>query len=162
MTSKARTVDHLGLDVSVRYAKDKELEESHLLEGAKMISSRAEVSVTSPYFSSEFEELFGLKSTHRSFAQFFAPKDYASHARPLFTYQLSPSLGSLEKQQAEIEKIEAYHRDEEKKKKKKKTTDEEEKEEKEKSILLHLLKSLMNLEKDLIFIKSKRSQYHKG
>ena len=166
MTSsiKPRTIDNLGLDSSVRYAKDVEANDARFLEDSKTVSRRIETSVTKPYIPSEFDQLFSFgRSVH--WALFTAPPSFESHTRPLFSHQLIPSLGSAEKHGAGVDKISALE-DSLNKPKKKRTIPlderEEKEEEEERKTLSKLLKCIEKLDRTLIFINSRRNQYHRG
>src|SRR5687768_12842963 len=100
MSTKPRTIDHLGRDVSFRYEQDKQLSEPHLAKEAQFIAQKAEVSVLKPYVSSEFEDFF-FPEKPVSWALFSTPPNYYANNQPLFSYQLIPSLGDYEKQEAD-------------------------------------------------------------
>ncbi len=156
MSTKPRTIDNLGVDISVQYAKNKALTDTKLLEESRKLPSSTEVTVTSPYIPSEWEELFSLRKKFEPWAKFCPPPSYASHKKSLFSFQLIPSMGPLEKHMAEIENLLNFHK---KKKKKRKEGGEEEQ---EKELLLKFLKLLVFLDKQLLFINGRRNQYHKG
>ena len=104
MTVKSRTIDNLGPDASVRYAQDKELLDARFLEEAKWLGQKLEISVTAPYVPSEFDQLFSSERLNL-WAVFGAPPNYGIQTRTLFSYQLIPSLGTYEKQEADLEKL---------------------------------------------------------
>ena len=82
MSIKSRTIDNLGMESSVRYAKDTEATDIRFLEDSRIISRRIEVSVTKPYTLSEFDQLFSFgRSVH--WALFVAPPNYESNTRAL-------------------------------------------------------------------------------
>lgn len=168
MTIKPRTVDSLGIEVSQRYAKDQALLDTKFLEASRSLSLQTEVSVTKPFVPSEVELLFGLEQRNTPWALFLAPVNFATYSQALFSYQIVPSLGSFEKQQLESEKLSVLDLIKERKKKKRKALppwreeEEEKEEERERDILKHFLEYLGYLNKDLAFINSRRSQYHKG
>lgn len=164
MTIKPLTIDNLGIDPSVRYARDRESTDVKLLEDSKLISKKIEISVTKPYTPSEFDKLF---SSDRSaqWALFTAPAEFEAHNRALFSFQLIPSLGTYEKQEADSDKLsaleEALHKP--RKRKNAKQGDKEEKEEEEeRKTLLALLKCIDKLDRTLIFINARRNQYQRG
>jgi hypothetical protein len=159
MTSKARTIDNLGVDTSVRYAQDQKSLDQKFLEDATFASSKSEIISTVPSFPMELEILFGFERKISAWADFLAPPDYTSLRSSLFSFQLIPGLGTLEKQELKIEKIENFRK---RKKKKKAMTKEEDEEEKEKEVLLKLLLCIKSLEKNLELINARRNQYHKG
>jgi hypothetical protein len=161
MTVKPRTIDNLGMDSSVRYAKDKELLDLRLVEDSKWVSKRIEVSATKPYIPSEFDKLFSAKPTIQ-WALFSAPPASEPQSRTLFSYQLIPSLGSNEKQEADAEKLTALEDTLDKEKRQGKGDRDQQEEEKERKRLLALFKCLEKLDKALIFINSRRNQYQRG
>lgn len=168
MSTKPRTVDNIGVDVSVTYAQNQSKLDAKFLEGYRKVPIQTEVSVTTPYTPSEIELLFGIQQRNAPWAIFFSPPNYSAYRKLLFSHQIIPSLGSLEKQQVENEKISLLDLVKERKKKKKKTVpgwreeEEEKEEEKERSTLKKLLEYIAKLDKELAFINSRRSQYHKG
>jgi hypothetical protein len=169
MTIKPRTVDNLGVDVSKQYAQNLQQLDTAFLEASKRLSLPTQVSVVIPYAPSEVELLFGLEQRNNPWALFFAPSKLSSYQQALFSYQIVPSLGSFEKQQADIEKISlldlAKERERKKKKKKASVWQEEEEgkeEERERQILKKFLEEVAFLNKELAFVNSRRSQYHKG
>jgi len=165
MSSKPRTIDNIGIDISIQYAQNMENLDTRLLEESRVLPYQTEVMVTSPYIPSEWDTLFNTRQKHIPWAQFFAPPSYASHRRNLFSYQLIPSMGTSEKQEAEIEKLQKFQFKEKGKgkgKKREKNEKEEEQEEKERDILVHLLKSISFLDKQIVFVNSRRGQYQRG
>ncbi len=166
MTSsvKPRTIDNLGLDSSVRYARDVEANDARLLEDSKIISRRMEMPVTKPYTPSEFDKLFSFgRSVH--WALFTAPPESETTVRSLFSHQLIPSLGSLEKQESDIDKILALEDALNKPRKKRLGTwdeREEKEEEEERKTLSALLKCIERLDRTLTYINARRNQYHRG
>jgi hypothetical protein len=164
MSVKSRTIDNLGIDSSVRYAKDVEQLDSRMMEDSKWVSKRIEVSVTKPYTPSEFDKLFAARPTTQ-WALFAAPPAFEAHTRALFSYQLIPSLGSNEKQEADVEKLIALEDalDQERRRNKDNREDSEEGKEKDaRKRLLALLQCLGKLDKTLLFINARRNQYQRG
>ena len=161
-TSGPRTIDNLGIDVSVRYAKDKELFDVHLIEESRSVPLQTEVTATRPYVSIEWDEFYSIKQKNVPWADFFAPPDYVSHKKKLFTYQLIPSLGPAEKQMAERERITSLPLPSLYRKNKKDHGKEETEESRERQCLISFLHHLSILDRHLSDINSRRSQYHKG
>ena len=159
MSTNSRTIDNLGIETSLRYAQDEKIRDSAFLEQAKALSLSTKISVTSPSFFSEIDAFLGLERKNLPYAQFLPPASYEETKRKffLFSYQLAPTLGSLDQQEKDIEKIKRYN-----KKKKRKKEEENEEEKKEKKSLLLLFFLLKKLDKDLIAINNWRNQYHKG
>jgi hypothetical protein len=154
--NKPRTIDHMGIDTSSRYARDKAQLDTKLIEDARLIPSKTEVSVVKPYVPTEFEEFFSPLKQHL-WASFAPPPDYFAFAKPLFSYQLIPSLGGTEKQEADTEKLEALedalHKDSE---------GQQQEEERERQILLNLMQTIGRLDRTLSLINSRRNQYQRG
>ena len=170
MSIKPRTIDNLGTETSVRYANDKDKLDVRLIDDSKWLPKQLEVSVTTPYVPSEFDKLYSSDRLNQ-WAFFTAPPNYGSQARTLFSYQLVPSLGTYEKQEADVEKLAALkdviskRRNRNRSKKdhnEQQGYEEEEKEEDERQTLLALFKCIENLDKALTFINSRRNQYQRG
>jgi hypothetical protein len=157
-----RTIDHLGIESSIRYAKDRQLLDTRLIEESKWVPSKTEVSVTKPYVPSEFDQLFSLGRTVQ-WAMFSPPSEYEANTRSLFSYQLIPSLGGYEKQEADADKIsaleDALHKRE---KRQGQGQKEQEEEERETEILMALLKCIERLDRTLTVINARRNQYQRG
>jgi len=170
MSIKPRTIDNLGPGTSVRYAQDQEQLDVRLIDDSKWLPKQLEVSVTTPYVPSEFDKLFSSDRINQ-WAFFTAPPNYGMQARTLFSFQLIPSLGTYEKQEADAEKLSALKdvitkrrgRNRSKKDHNEQQSDEEEqREEDERQTLLALFKCIENLDKALTFINSRRNQYQRG
>lgn len=155
----ARTIDDLGVDISTRYATDREGFDETFIKEARTIPAQTRIATTTPSYSSEFELLFDLGKRGSRWALFKAPSQYFSYRRRLFAEQLIPEMGTPELQETQIERIEAVGDEE---KKKQPTAEEEEEVEKEKAILLKLLNNIHNFDQILIEINSRRAQYQKG
>jgi hypothetical protein len=168
MSVKPRTIDNLGMETSVRYAQDKEQLDVRLLDESKWLPKKLEVSVTKPYVPSEFDQLFSSERINQ-WAFFAAPPRYEMQNKTLFSYQLVPSLGTYEKQEADTEKLAAL-KDVLSKRRRQKGQDqsgkeqnnEQEKEEEERQTLLALFKCIETLDRSLSFINSRRNQYQRG
>lgn len=170
MSTKPRTIDNLGIESSVRYAKDMELLDTKLVEESRWIPQKTEVAVIKPYAPSEFDSRFSLgKST--LWASFSPPPSFQTQSSLLFSYQLIPSLGGYEKQEADGDKLEGIE-DVLKKPFKRRQRDEEgsfsdsqkdsQQEEKERQILIALLRCISKLDRSLNLINGRRNQYQKG
>ncbi len=179
MSIKSRTIDNLGIETSVRYAQDQALD-VRFLDDSKLLPKKLEVSVTSPYVPSEFDQLFSSDRLNQ-WALFSAPPNYGTQTRTLFSYQLIPSIGTYEKQEADIEKLTALQNvlinsrrtKEEGRSKKNRSQQKEEDdesgteqdhegEESERQTLLALFKCIETLDRTLTFINSRRNQYQRG
>lgn len=159
MTVKPRTIDNLGVDASIRYAKDQQLFEAGFIEASRLIPQKTVVSVAKPYALSEFDQKYSVGKTI-SWALFSPPPQSSGTSLSLFSYQLIPSLGGYEKIEADSDKLECLEPigDESEDK----SEDERKKEEKERLILLALFQCLNKLDKALALINSRRNQYQRG
>jgi len=182
MAKEPRTIDNLGVDISTRYAQDQQKLDAKIIKESRLIPRQIEIDVTSPYVPSEFEEQFLATKRNVTWADFFAPPKFSEQKKRLFSYQIIPSLGSDDKQEAQAERINARIRplkDQEKEKKDQQRQKQDERdqkeekmkweeeleakeEEKEKKIILHLLEVVHKFNRYLIDINSRRGQYHRG
>lgn len=164
-----RTIDNLGMDVSTRYAEDQKILDKSLIKEARAIPHQAaEIEVTTPFYPSELETLLRFSPQQSSWASFIPPAMYYEQKKRLFTFQSIPSLGSEDKKESQAQKIltklqllEEKQEDKDQKKKRPRQISLEE-EEKEKKILTKLLQTIALLDKLIIDINSRRSQYQKG
>ncbi len=162
MTIKSRTIDNLGIETSSRYARDKAALDTKLIEESRFIPQKTEVSVVKPYVPTEFEEYL-IPGKLKLWASFVPPPDYFVYAKPLFSYQLIPSLGSYEKQEADEDKLEALEDTINKSfKESKQDQQEQQEEERERKTLLGLLKTIGRLDRTLSLINARRNQYQRG
>lgn len=158
MTSKSRTIDNLGLDASIRYAKDKELFAPSFIEDSKLVSRKTEISVARPYVPSEFDQKFSSTKTVM-WASFSPPPESLAQESTLFSYQLVPSLGTYEQtddteqllEDALQKRIEEDPSDKEK-----------QQDQKEKQLIADLLAQIREIDKSLNLINSRRNQYQRG
>jgi len=162
MTTKPRTIDNLGVDASIRYAKDQELYEASLIEESRLVPQKTEVSVVQPYILSDFEQFYSIGKT-ASWALFSPPPNFALYDKRLFSYLLIPSLGDYEKLEADSDKLESLENVLQKQEEGKEESEEErEKEEKDRQVLVALLQCITKLNKTLTLINSRRNQYQRG
>jgi hypothetical protein len=166
-----RTIDNLGYDASQRYAIDQHLLSSgeKVLSESRAIFGHTQVDVTSPSFNSEVETLFNADQKNPAWAEFEPPLGYTQPQKRFFTYQLLPSLSMQEHNKQYEQKILAIvpHKDSQEEGKEKTRQDwesdnEQEKKEKEKDTLLNLLHCILTLDECMLYVNSKRAQYHKG
>ena len=171
MSIKSRTIDNLGIESSVRYAKDVEQLDVRMLEESKWVPEKTTVSAFKPYVPSEFSFLFS--STQKSlWAAFLPPPDYYERVGRFFAHQLIPSLGSYEKQEADTDKIEGLEdvlnkASSRKKKGNQQGSGEQEyeqdpEEERERQIVMSLLQTITKLDRALVLINSRRNQFQRG
>lgn len=175
-TTTIKTVDNLGFESSNRYARDQETIDPKMISDSRTVPLQTEVTTTQPSFQSKIEELLSFNKRNTPWAKFAPPQNYHSNQKSLFTFQLIPSMGSFEKQEANLDKISSMKKEEreeekeekeegENKEKRKRATAktlELQEEEKEIKIVTELLKKIGLLDKFIATINSKRGQYHKG
>jgi hypothetical protein len=158
MTLKPRTIDDLGVEPSVRYAKDQKELDTRLVEESRFVPLKTEVVVTTPYVPSEYERLFSIPR-QRPWAQFSEPPATAERSGLVFTHRIIPSLGGYEKQEADLDKLEGL---EESLGKQQKEAQPEAHEEQEAMSLVDLMRLIVKLEKALNLINARRNQYQRG
>jgi hypothetical protein len=154
-----RTIDNLGVEVSTRYAEDKQVLDETMVKGARAISVQTVISVTAPSFPSEVEALLHIERTHLPWANFVPPEHYFEQRKQLFTFQLIPSLGSEDKKESQSLKILSKLRS---MAEEAAQTGKPEEEGRDKKILTSLLNTIAIYDKLIIETNSKRGQYHKG
>lgn len=176
MSSETKTIDNLGIETSIRWAKDQQSIDHKLIKESHSVPIHTQVTTTEPSYPSQIEELFAFNKKNSVFAKFKPPKGYHSHQLPIFTYQIVPSMGTYEKQEMNKEKIAAMKEEEKRKNKKKRVKKKkgQEKEEeifqkafeseelKEIEIVTKMLDRIGLLDKYLSMINSRKEQYHKG
>ena len=165
MSIKSRTIDNLGIESSVRYAKDVEQTDRRMIEESKWIPQKTTVSAFKPYAPSEFDHLLSFQET-TIWAAFLPPAEYYDRVGRFFSYQLIPSLGSYEKQEADTDKLasleDALNKPFSRKKQNDQDSSEEKEEERERQILMYLLETITKLDRTLVLINSCRNQFQRG
>ncbi len=166
MSIKSRTIDNLGIETSSRYARDQATLDTKLIEESRFIPQKAETAVLRPYVSSDFEEYL-MSGKLVLWASFEPPPEGFMGTKPLFSYQLIPSLGGYEKQEEDTTKLEALEdtinkQFKEGKRDQKRDQQEGREEEKERKVLLGLLQTIEKLDRTLTLINSRRNQYQRG
>jgi hypothetical protein len=148
-----KTVSNLPVDVSIRWAEDQKfLEETRpILTESGLVPSHTQKDVLFPFVFSELDVLLGIRRVHPTWAHFIPPQGYQEQRRRLFTSRIAPSLGSEEDFDNKIQKVGAAGEKEE-----------EGHDKRETEILLRLLKMMLDLDKNLIFVLTRRTQYQKG
>jgi hypothetical protein len=168
-----RTIDNLGVDVSTRYAEDKRTLDENILKEARAIPVQTEIEVTTPFFPAELEQLLQVRPTGITWASFPPPPLYFEQRGKLFTSQLIPSMGSEDRQESQVQRIQAKIQSMTEQKTPKETALKDarqhyeqerthEQEEREKKILVSLLDTIARFDKLIIEINSRRTQYQKG
>ncbi len=170
----ARTVDNLGPEASQIYAERKEAYDDTYIKESPTIPDKTRIEVTTPSFTPELDELFNLQPSGITWASIPPPRGYYQQRNRLFTSQLIPSMGSEDKQESQTQKILAKIKSMTEQKtldvkgggqNKRQQYEQErslEEEEKEKKILTTLLEKITSLDKLIIEINSRRTQYQKG
>src|SRR5438477_287111 len=105
MAEKSLTIDNLGIGASIRFAEDQQLYERRLIEESRLIPQKTETLALSPYVPTELDELFSM-NRKVSWAMFSPPPNFFSYEGLLFSYQIIPSLGTQEKQEADADRLE--------------------------------------------------------
>lgn len=157
-TSKPRTIDNLGIDASIRYARDKELYAPISVEEAQVVSRKTEISVARPYIQSDFDEMFSSAKTV-IWALFSPPPESLSRENTLFSYQLIPSLGNYETQEDTEELLEDVLK---RRQEERQSDKEKERDKREKQLIMDLLTNIEKIDKSIELINSRRNQYQRG
>jgi hypothetical protein len=167
-----RTIDNLGVDVSIRYAKDQQLLDAHLFQEDALVSRKTETIAYKPYLASDFDQRFFFASRTTSRLAFFQPPpNYFQGSSDLFSYQLIPSLGDDEQQEADLEKLTLWKEKRDKKDKRNRHPAaphiieeeiEDPNDERQRETLVALLECISRLNRDLELAISCRNQYQRG
>jgi hypothetical protein len=148
MTIKPLTIDNLGVDASKQYARNQQELDLYQKEDSRIIPRKTEVTVTTPYAPSEYESKFSIGRI-TNLAMFHQPAGSAATAGRLFTYQLVPSLGSLDTQETLFDRIAAM-------------TPADPTTKKEQILIHNLLQTLVSRGQTFEQIRTRRFQYQKG
>jgi hypothetical protein len=161
-----KTIDNLGYDASQRYAVDQQFlsGQDKIHQEARELFGQTQVNTATPSFSSEVDSLLNPTGKNPAWANFSAPHGFFEHKKKFFTHQLLPQMSIQEKNEGYAKKITDFdgHQEENEHKPEWEITKEAEKTDKEKTALLNLLNCLLNLDKCMLYVNSKRTQYHKG
>jgi hypothetical protein len=149
-----KTVSNLPIDVSIRWAEDQKFlgETKPIVSESQGIAQQVQTEVMLPKTQSQIDILLNLATLHPTWAIFQMPPGFAQQRRRIFTSQLTSCLGTDDQQDALVVRIESA----------KGSEDDQERWEEEKKRLLRLLKLMNSLNKDLIDIISRCTQYQKG
>lgn len=147
------TIDKLDIAIHIQYAYRTELieqiREQYHLEEADSIPPQTLVVDIYPRVS-EMDLLLGVARAHAPWAYFYPPKRYFSQRRASFaSFRVAPSLGSLEKQQADAAKLAAVSC---------KSPEEEE----ERTILSRCLEEIENINDLIGFVVGRIGQFLQG
>lgn len=105
MTVKSRTIDNLGPQANIDFAKREAFFEPRYIEESRLIPDKTTIAFTEPSTLSEFDQKFSSAKT-LVFALFSPPPESPSSRQAIFSYQLAPSLGGYEKMETILEKLE--------------------------------------------------------
>jgi len=170
MQMVSRTIDNLGYDASERYAQDQKLLDGHekTSTDSRIIFSKTSIEVTKPLTESEIDLISQASRKNNAWAEFQPPPGYEQQKR-FFTHELIPEFGNKEKVEKLKEKIvklceekESGSDSQDEQKEEWQIIKEKEAEEKEKQILMNLLNCILHLDTCIIYVHTKRAQYHKG
>jgi len=100
-----RTIDNLGVEVSTRYAEDRQILDETLVKESYKIPSQTRIEVTTPFVPQELEAILQAQPTSVTWASFIPPSKYFEQRNLLFTFQLIPSMGSEDKKESQALKI---------------------------------------------------------
>ena len=142
------TVDNLGVEVSTRYAQDQEDYDKSIITDAR-VSTQTQIDVTAPSQVSELDQLLNTELKVTPWSSFVAPPNFYTQNRGLFSYQICPSMGTEDKQEGQIARLEA-------------SPAPSPEEEAKKGKLLQLFQTTAPLDRDLNRANSERNRYHKG
>jgi hypothetical protein len=154
--SDPKTVSDLPIDTSIRWANDQKLlEESHpIITDSKSISQFTQKDVSVPAPASHLDVLLDITSTHPTWALFSPPAGFFNQRRRLFTSRVLPLFDSEDLIDDKIQKVTSVLDQEEDK--------ENSRGNQEKEALIKMLRQLIAINKNLLFIMSRRNQYQKG
>lgn len=97
-----KTIDNLGPEVSIDYAKRQEDNSAGFLQDTAFVSTQSSMSVTDPSYVDQLATLFGTQAGSK-WALVEAPQDRGSLS--LFTSGCIPSLGSYEQREVVMDNI---------------------------------------------------------
>lgn len=103
-----KTVDNLGIDAHINYARSEGLKDISGGQEAVRISSVAEYDNFAPTTYDQFSTLFNTNIRNIPWGVIDKPQGYDIQQKRVFTYQIAPSLGSEEKQELCIKRIEDH------------------------------------------------------
>lgn len=101
----AKIISDLGIEVSTRYAEDRERYDETIVKESRAIPVQTQIEVTAPIYSMELDLLFGVDQRNIPWADLPPPENFYAQKRRLFTDQLIPSLGTSEKRDSQLERI---------------------------------------------------------
>ncbi len=168
-TRSTKTIDNLGIDVYRRYSEDQKEYEDSYINDSKKVASGTTLDVFLPIYEGEVSTLLELSEKAHPWALLVSPDKYNEQRKRLFTSQIAPAMGPLERIEMQEERIEEVKKDREKRDKKKKADRfewEEGKEEEEIALeakkLLDLLQDIRFLNKIIADVNAERYRYNKG
>lgn len=168
MTSNPKTIDNLGYSASRRYALDQQLlnGQDKIHHEAKLLFGESQINAARAPLHSELDNLLNHASNIPAWASFAPPPGYFEHKKRFFTHQLLPELSIQEHNESLAKKVGEKTKEQENHPEGRRAEWEEKQEEEqlegEKAILLKLLNCILSLDNCMLYLSSKRSQYHKG
>lgn len=181
--TNSKTIYNYGEDPHITYAQSEATKSAFRADESIRVSSSAGQDILSPYQRSQFDSLFDTDKRNISWAQIFSPEGFQGQFRRLFTESmLSTSLGSIDKQELQINRLTDYVEQLKKdipdealklitsKKYNKKEYPQLDhdtiqlflKASKEAPMIQKMLETMIQLQKDIEEVQKKRSQYNKG
>lgn len=154
--SDPKTVSDLPIDVSIRWANDQKLlqEAYPIIADSKSISQFTQKDVSSPASQSQLDLLLNVDNTSPTWALFSAPAGFFDQRKLLFTSRVLPLFKSEDDINNKIDRIiSALDKNE---------LEESLGEGREQKSLITMLEQLRTINKNLLFIMSRRNQYQKG
>ncbi len=155
------TIAEMPGDFYSRFEIDQQIIDREISESGRYMPPKTSLDVNLPIYPPELKGLLDLGREKVTWAEFSTPQDYFAMKSNLFTHLIIPSLPE-DKKEVQLERIEkatmrdaTFEYDWERKQ-------EIEGEANEKEALTSLFTLLSQLDRDLIEINNKRSQYHKG
>lgn len=104
----ARTVDNLGVDISIRYAEDQKNLDSKLIRDASTAAQQTEIDTITAIYPSELNRLLAIDQRGTPYAGFSQPENFESQKKRLFSgNHVVPFFGSQEKKELQIQRIQA-------------------------------------------------------
>ena len=162
----AKTIADLGIETSTDWAKRiEEHQQTRITDvESRGVASQTSIASTEPSYLSQLAALVGTDQIGVTVALFNELP--IKQKGELFSYQMIPSLGSPDKiEEIQIPKVKAMVQplpEEAEKPLAWEVEREKREQEQEKTSLLHWFETYLRLNRDLVDIKGRLSEYHKG
>lgn len=105
--ASGKTIDNLGDDAYRHYATT-HIEEDVVFEEARIVSGQAQKDRNTPVYHSQLSLVLETELKNRPFGDVETPQGFESMTQKAFLHQFIPSLGSNEKVEASIHRIQKY------------------------------------------------------